>query len=213
MNRNRSLALLLALLASAVVASGCPKDGGTSTPTPVPSATQVADATAGSDTSRSTPTPVPSAAPLKDGQAWTIGYRWSGGLSIYHHYEMSITGAETAKVVFKVKPTRQDEVTVEDTLSADEFAELKGLFAAVDFDKVGTQKRRVRIMDIGQTVISREIAGGSKHEITENPNDQAASDIRPLKSWFDGRVRAYLDKAGVAPKKRGDVSPTPTPAP
>ena len=161
------------------------------------------------------PAPSPmttSTASTASAEPWNVGYKWSGGLSIYHYYDLQITGSDTAKVVFKVKPLRQDEIVVEDTLSADEFAELKGLFSAVGFDSVTSQPRGVRVMDIGQTVISRE-TGGKKHEVTENPNQKASADIKPLKSWFDTRVRAYLDEAGVGPKKAPPAaSPTATPA-
>lgn len=202
----RSLRLATALFAILLAVTGCPKDDTTTTTTP-PQATATHAETAAPTT---TPAAVPTAT-SSDATAgkWSVRYDWSGGLSIYHHYSLAIEGADTAKVVFKVKPMRQDEVTVEDTLDASQFAELKGLFEAVKFDQVTTKPRKVRVMDIGQTTISREIAGGTKHEVMENPAQQAETDIRPLRQWLDQRVRLYLEKSGVAPKKS---TPAPSPA-
>lgn len=197
---------LVSLAALAFGLTGCPKDDTTTTTTPPPTtATPEATATA-------TPDATPSDA-TSEGGTWNVRYGWSGGLSIYHHYSLAIEGDETAKVVFKVKPMKQEEVTVEDTLDASEFAELKGLFAAVNFDEVTTRPRKVRVMDIGQTTITREIEGGAKHEVVENPAQQATADIRPLRKWLDTRVRQYLEESGVAPKKRTTPAASPTATP
>ena len=199
---------LLATLSLALAASGCPKDDAGTGTTPVPSPT-APDST---PTPGSIPGPTGTPPDAADGREWSVSYRWSGGLSIYNYYELDIRGADGAEVVFKVKPLKHDEVTVEDTLDPDEFAELKGLFAAADFDKVTVEPRKVRVMDIGQTVIRREIAGEEAHEVTENPAQRASGDIQALRKWFDTRVRAYLDEAGVSPKKRAPAaSPTVTP--
>lgn len=202
-------ALILASVVSlALAASGCPKEEPAATATPVPSATAMTSPVASPAAS-----PIPTTDGAVSSAPWNVSYKWSGGLSIYHYYDLSISGTDTAKVTFKVKPMKQEEIVVEDTLSAEEFAELKGLFAAVSFDGVKSEPRKVRVMDIGQTTIAREIAGGAKHEVMENPNQKATGDIKVLKSWFDGRVRMYLDKAGVGPKKAAPAaSPAATPA-
>jgi len=206
MIRTRS-ALLLAAVVLAV--SGCPKDDTTTTAT-----TPVASpAASGSPMAMETPAASPMATATASTATaatapFSVRYTWSGGLSIYHHYELAIEGAETAKVVFRVKPMRQDEVTVQDTLDADQVKELMGLFAMVKFDEVKTAPRKVRVMDIGQTLVVREM-GGAKHEVMENPANQATTDIKPLRQWLDTKVRLYLDKSGVGPKRS---TPAPTPA-
>jgi hypothetical protein len=193
-----SLRLAPALVAIVLAVTGCPKDDTTTTTTPPP-----ATATpAGTAMPIATPTAVPMAtSTAATTGTWNVRYDWTGGLSIYHHYSLAIEGTDTAKVVFKVKPMRQEEVTLEDTLDAAQFAELKGLFEFVKFDEVTTKPRKVRVMDIGQTTIAREISGNAKHEVMENPAQQAATDIKPLRQWLDQRVRLYLEKSGVAPKK------------
>lgn len=202
-------ALLLAALVLAV--SGCPKDDTNTTATPVAIASPAASASA-TPIAMGTPPASPIATLTATATAatapFTVRYTWSGGLSIYHHYELAIEGSETAKVVFKVKPMRQDEVTVQDTLDADQVKELMGLFAMVKFDEVKTAPRKVRVMDIGQTLVVREM-GGAKHEVMENPANQATTDIKPLRQWLDTKVRLYLDKSGVGPKRS---TPAPTPA-
>lgn len=190
--RTLPLAPAFALLLAA--SSGCPKDDGRTGATPIPSREDAA-------TPHGSPGPT-ATMPVTSPSSWAISYRWSGGLSIYQYFDLTITGAETAAVVFKVKPLRGEEVTVEDTLSPAELGELLRLFDAVKFDEVGTQPRKVRVMDIGQTVIGREGTGRAKHEVMENPAQQASSDLRPLKQWFDDRVRQYLEEAGVAPGRR-----------
>lgn len=205
-------ALLFAAIVLAV--TGCPKDDTTTTATPVPSTTAspAASAVVSATPSETTAmaTPMATSVAMKTAP-FTVRYTWSGGLSIYHHYELFIDGADTAKVVFKVKPMRQDEVTVNDTLDADQVKELLGLFEMVKFDDVKTQPRKVRVMDIGQTVVTREM-GGVKHEVMENPAQQSASDIKPLRQWLDTKVRHYLDKSGVGPRKKApDASPAPSP--
>lgn len=208
MTRSR-LAILVPALATVVLAvTGCPKDEKPTTPTPV----AAASATPG-EMATATPMATPMATATATASAMTsapfrVKYTWSGGLSIYHHYELAIDGADTAKVVFKVKPMRQDEVTVTDTLDADQVKELTGLFEMVKFDEVKTQPRKIRVMDIGQTLITREM-GGAKHEVMENPAQQATTDIKPLRQWLDTRVRLYLEQSGVGPKRK----PTPSPSP
>ena len=194
------------LAALLLLALGCPKDDKNTSPTPVPtSSAQPAGTVEGLATQASPAgtveglaTPAPTTATKG---AWRVLYTWSGGLSIYHHYSLEIDGSgDQAKVVFKVKPMRQDEVRVDDVLDAAEVAELQGLFAQVKFDEVTTAQRKVRVMDIGQTTITREM-DGKKKEVMENPAQQATTDIKPLRSWLDARVKMYLEKSGVAPKK------------
>jgi hypothetical protein len=205
----RFVCLALSLAALVLAATGCPKDDTTTTATPLPTATTATPAETTTAAPTATPPAVADATPADVSAApWSIRYDWSGGLSIYHHYSLAIEGKNTAKVVFKVKPMRQDEVTVEDTLDEETFKELKGLFALVNFDEVTTKPRRVRVMDIGQTTITRDL-GGKKHEVMENPAQQAATDIKPLRQWLDQRVRLYLEKSGVGPKKS---TPAPSPA-
>lgn len=194
----RSLRFAPALVAVVLALTGCPKDDTTTTTTPPPATATPAE----------TASPLTTPAAVPTAGTWSVRYDWSGGLSIYHHYSLAIEGADTAKVVFKVKPMRQEEVTVEDTLDAAQVAELKGLFEFVKFDEVTTKPRKVRVMDIGQTTIAREV-DGKKHEVMENPAQQAATDIKPLRQWLDQRVRMYLEKSGVAPKKS---APAPAPA-
>ena len=159
-----------------------------------------------------TATPMATSSNVATGTPFTVRYTWSGGLSIYHRYELALDGADTAKVTFKVKPMRQDEVTVQDTLDADQVKELMGLFEMVKFDEVKTAPRKVRVMDIGQTLIVRDM-GGAKHEVMENPANHATTDIKPLRQWLDAKVRLYLEKSGVGPKKNPPASPAPTASP
>ena len=208
----RTFRLAPALAALVLAVTGCPKDDTTTTTTPPPATGTATPAETGAPVATATASPSTTSPDAATGR-WNVRYDWSGGLSIYHHYSLAIEGDDTAKVVFKVKPMRQDEVTVEDTLTAGEFAELKGLFAAVNFDEVTTKPRKVRVMDIGQTTISREVAGAAKHEVVENPAQQAATDIKPLRVWLDQRVRLYLEKSGVGPKKKAAPSPSPAASP
>ena len=192
--------LSLSLAVVSLLALGCPKDEPVHTPTPVPVATTDGAVTMMSPVSSATPAPVTTPiTTLGNEQVDTsITYKWGGGLSIYRNYELSIQGGRTAKVVFRVAPVRSAEKTVEDTLTEEQFSELKRIFADVKFDDVQTQPRKVRIMDIGQTEITRT-TGGKTKTVMENPVTTATTDIKPLRKWFDERVRKYLETAGVAP--------------
>ena len=195
---------LLLLPATLLVASltGCPKEEPVATATPVPSATAMATADAMASATPVATGAMAMATPTPDAASGeqSITYRWSGGLSPYQYYELNIRGSDTAKVTFKVKPLRTEERVVEDTLTAEQFGELKRLFTEVKFDEVTTEPRKIRVMDIGQTVITRE-SGASKKEVIESPTQTVAPgyEIRPLRKWMDERVRAYLEQAGVAP--------------
>ena len=157
---------------------------------------------------RSEPTPLAAdPAPAKNGET-VINYRWSGGLSVYQFESLTIRGTDTAKVSFAVKPVRTEEKHVEDTLDAAQFAELKSLFDKIDFDTIGEKPRGVRILDIGQTVLSREGGGHPRKEVTTNGQLTADRDISPVQGWLDAKVRTYLDRAGVGLKQPG-ATPTP----
>lgn len=205
--------LLLPAAALALAMAGCPKEEPATNATPA--ASPAASAMASPDASpaatgvsamatpdaAATPGSGTGSATATSGEQ-TITYRWSGGLSLYQYYEMTIRGTDTATVLFKVKPLRTEEKTVEDTLTAEEFATLKRLFAETKFDDATTEPRKIRVMDIGQTVIARE-SDGKKKEVIESPTQTVAAgyELRPLRKWFDDRVRTYLEKAGVAPRK------------
>lgn len=216
MNR---LGSILILAAFALTAAGCPKEdrGASKGPGPAASAAPTMESSSGPASLPTRPAstePTPKAAdgaPAAAGET-VVQYRWSGGLSIYRFYALTVRGADTAKVTFVVAPLRQDEKRVEDTLDAAQFAELKSLFDKVNFDGIGQKPRNVRILDIGQTVISREGGGHAKKEVLENGNTTIDGDDAALKAWLDEHVRLYLDRAGVGLKPRAS-SPTPTPAP
>lgn len=229
-SQSRTLLSTTILVTAAAVLAGCPKDEGkrNATATPMatasggaatattsgamasPTATTGSSATGPSHLPAPSPTmfPTPAApdeSPAKKGET-VIQYRWGGGFSIFQYYAVTIRGTKTAKVSFVVKPVRDTEKHVEDTLDEKQFDELKALFDKVGFDKVGEKARGVRIMDIGQIVVSREGDGHEKHEVVENGQTMADADIAPLRLWFDAHVRGWMDKAGVGLKKK----PAPT---
>jgi hypothetical protein len=188
------------LAAFAAGAMGCPKRHDNPYPTPKPTPTR----------SDAAPTPLGSIAladPTPSGRysPMTVTYRWSGGLSMYQWISMTITADDTAQVVFKVKPLKTDEKTVNDTLDAAQTKELRDLFDQVKFDDAQMVPRRVKILDLGETLITRDM-DGKKKEVREDPGTSVSTDIHPLRQWFDAHVRTYLDKAGVAP-----AHPTPKP--
>jgi len=205
MSTSRSPLLACALLLAACGPRG-DKHSGTATPAPAasPAATSglvAAPSAPPNATTTVEPTPSPAdPAPAAAGET-VIHYRWSGGFSMYQYYAATIRGKDTAKIVFVVKPGRDSEKRVEDTLDAAQFAELKSLFDKVNFDKVGETARGVRIMDIGQVAISREGGGHERHEVIENGQTKADADITALRQWFDPHIRQWLEKSGVGLKK------------
>lgn len=205
----KTRALSLAALLPVLSLLGCPKDdhGSSAKPEASPTASSSGMTAGPSSLPIASPKmePTPAAAdpaPAAAGET-VINYRWSGGLSVYQYQAMTIRGTDTAKVSFRVKPIRTDEKQVEDTLDAAQFAELKSLFDKVDFDAVGQKPRGVRILDIGQSVISREGGGHPRKEVMTNGQVTLDRDIGPLQTWLDSHVRTYLDRAGVGLKQPG----------
>lgn len=214
----------VALAALALTQEGCPKDDKPNDATPVASATATAASGMSTASPASSPAEMgmatPMASPAMTSSATAnaaqtkIHYRWSGGLSPYQYYEMTIQGAETADVVFKIKPIKSEEKTVTDTLDAATFAELKGLFDSTQFETLTEQPRKVRIMDIGERAITIE-RGGRTKKVIENGATTASGDLQALRKWLDVRVRKYMDQSGVGPKRSPDpmASPAASPVP
>lgn len=164
------------LLALALVASGCPKDGDTDKPTPEPSSE----------------TPAPTDAPAADGT--TITYHWSGGLSIFEFYTMRIVeNDEGIDASFTMKPVKGEERELEPELDESEVKELKDLLAAASFDELEQKSRGMKIHDIGRTVITVTQADGKTHEIYEDGDTTTTGDLRDVRLWFDRHIRDYLN--------------------
>lgn len=215
---------VVALAVLALTQPGCPKDDKTNAATPMATATGASGMATASPLSSPTemgmaspmasPTGSPSMESASAAGQTKIHYRWSGGLSPYQYYEMTIQGDETADVVFKIKPIKSEEKTVTDTLDAATFAELKALFDSTQFETLTEQPRKVRIMDIGERAITLERAGRTK-KVIENGSTTASGDLQGLRKWLDVRVRKYMDQSGVGPKRPADpkASPAASPAP
>lgn len=169
---------------------------------------------AGDATSSPAATASASAPSSSSAEPMTVVYRWSGGFSVYQYYVMTIhVGADSSQIEFKVKPFRGDEKSTTDTLDADQTRSFRALFDQVGFDKLGEGPRPARIMDIGESRISKTVGGTTKELFENGTTTVAGGDIAPLRDWFDQHTRLYLQRSGARPAGVSSPAPSPSPSP
>ena len=132
----------------------------------------------------------------------TIRYHWSGGLSMYDYYTLTIEEAkEGADVNFVMKPVNGESKTVTDQLSSESYLEISNLLTQVKFSDLTQKPRGMKIFDIGKTVITWHGVNQAPVERFEDTDTIVSGDIKPLKSWFDQKVRTYLDRIAAQEAK------------
>ena len=170
---------IAALMALSLTLVACPKKGN---PEPTPQPTAPNEATSSTD---------------------LIRYHWSGGFSILDFYTLTVTPATDGKaqVDFKMRPIKGEERQLSGELSADEYAELRGLMAGSKFREQTQAPRGMKIHDIGRTVITWK-SGSESHELYEDPDTRTSGDLREIRAWFDHHVRLYLETASKPEEKK-----------
>ena len=152
----------------------------------------------------STPSREPAVTPTPEAKDVTaIHYRWGGGLSPLHHYELHIRGD---KASFNVKPMKSEEKKHEETLSREEIAALVKMIEDVKFFDATESPRKVRIMDIGEAQIT-VWKDGKVHTVRESGTTQMSPEVKPLKKWLDDKTRVYLQKTGALPGPKMTETP------
>ncbi len=185
----------------ALLMPGCPKEEASTRATPAPAVSP------SPSPAPTIPGPPPTPSPLTGvpaAPADVVRYEWSGGLSIYEYYRLAIERTATGGVAtFVVKPHRAPEATVTDTLPDDEVTALRKLLDEVRFAEAKTEPRKMRVLDVGNTVLTWERNGSVVNQVTESPTEVASRDLRPLRQWLEAKVRRYLERAGAAHGREG----------